>query len=80
MGFFFFLNFGHSVRDLSSLSKDWTHAPCTGSMESKPLDHQGAQQRLFLSYRLNKTLTDRILLAENDILARASGPFGTCLN
>ena len=47
MGFFFFFNFGHFVRDLSSLTKGWTHAPCTGSMESKPLDHQGVQQWLF---------------------------------
>ena len=45
--FFFFLNFGHSVRDLSSLTKDWTPAPCTGSMESKQLDHQGVQQWAF---------------------------------
>ena len=34
----------------------------------------------FLSYQLDEILTDRTLLAENDILAQASGPFGTCLN
>ena len=33
----------------SSLSKDRTGAPCAGSMESKPLDHQGSAMILLLS-------------------------------
>ena len=33
--------FGHaSICDLSSLTRNQTHAPCIGSMESYPLDHQ----------------------------------------
>ena len=27
--------------DLSSLTRDQVHAPCTGNMESQPLDHKG---------------------------------------
>ena len=30
--------------DLHSTIKDWTHAPCSGSMESEPLDHQGSPE------------------------------------
>ena len=30
----------HSKWDLSSSTRDQTHAPCSGSMESQPLDHQ----------------------------------------
>ena len=46
--FFFNLNFlgrggahAHAMWDLSSLTRDWTCIPFTGSMESQPLDHQG---------------------------------------
>ena len=36
---------------LSSLTRDWTHAPCIGRMESEPLDCQGSSQRyLFNAY------------------------------
>ena len=31
----------HGMRDLSSPTRDWTCAPCIGSMETSPLDHQG---------------------------------------
>ena len=31
-----------SMWDLSSLSRGWTCAPCIGSMDSWPLDHQGS--------------------------------------
>ena len=31
----------HGIRGLSSLTRDWTGAPCIGSMETWPLDHQG---------------------------------------
>ena len=34
LAFFFFLNTLHGMQDLSSLSRDRTHAPCSGSMES----------------------------------------------
>ena len=30
----------HSMLDLSSPARDWTHAPCVGRAESYPLDHQ----------------------------------------
>ena len=30
----------HGLWDLSSLTRDWTYALCSGSAESKPLDHQ----------------------------------------
>ena len=29
------------LQDLSSPARDRTHAPCLGSVESQPLDHQG---------------------------------------
>ena len=36
---------------LSSLTRNWTHAPCIGSMEFQPLDCQGSSQRyLFNAY------------------------------
>ena len=35
----------HGMWDLSS--RDQTHAPCTGSVESKPLDHQGVPAVFF---------------------------------
>lgn len=31
----------YSMWDFSSLTKDRTHAPCSGSMESQPLERQG---------------------------------------
>ena len=30
----------------SSLTRDWTWGPCTGSAESQPLDHQGSPEML----------------------------------
>ena len=49
---------GHCLRDLSALTRDWTHAPCSGSLESLPLDHQGS---------LNiYTLTGRISLPDHE--------------
>ena len=35
--------------DLSSLTRDWTRAPCIGSMESKPLGHQGSPKTLLVT-------------------------------
>lgn len=43
--FFFFLAL---PKHLSSLSRDWIHAPCFGSVESPPLDHQGSPSSKFL--------------------------------
>ena len=34
--------FSCSKWESASLIRDWTWAPCTGSMESQPLDHQGS--------------------------------------
>ena len=33
----------------SSLTRDWTRAPCIGSTESYPLDHQGSPESYFLN-------------------------------
>ena len=41
--FFFKLNFfatWHGMWDVSSLTRDWTHDPCIGSMELQALDHR----------------------------------------
>ena len=39
----------HIVRDLSSLTRDWTYAPCSRSSESWPLNCQGIPlEALFL--------------------------------
>ena len=43
--FFFFLAELHGIWNLSSLTRDQTHTPCSGSIESKPLDHQGSPWR-----------------------------------
>ena len=40
--FFFFLAAPRGMQNLSSLIRDQTHAPCRGSAESSPLDHQGS--------------------------------------
>ena len=37
----FFLAVPRSMRELSSPVRDQTRAPCSGSAESEPLDHQG---------------------------------------
>ena len=39
---FFFLALTCNMQNLSSLTRDWTCAPCGGSVESQPLDHQGS--------------------------------------
>ena len=42
--YFIFLAVPCGVRDLSSSPRNWTHAPCSGSMDHQgvgPLDHQG---------------------------------------
>ena len=39
--FFFFLTSLHGVWEFCSLTRDWTHTPCIGSVESSQLDHQG---------------------------------------
>ena len=39
---FFYLVTLYGTRDLRSPTRDRTHAPCTGSMESQPLEHQGS--------------------------------------
>ena len=37
----------HSMWDLSFPNRDRTHAPCSGSAESQPLDHQGSPLHFF---------------------------------
>ena len=46
---FFFLFFGY-FQDLSSQTRDRTHAPCTGSSESQSLDHQGSPTTWFFFF------------------------------
>ena len=43
--------FGHlrGMWDLSSLTRDQTYAPCSGSTESQPLDLQGSAGKGFLA-------------------------------
>ena len=43
-GFFGFF-FCHTVRNLSSRTRVGTHAPCSGSMASQLLDHQGSPEK-----------------------------------
>ena len=40
--FFFFLVSPRGMQDLSSLTRDRTSAPCSGSVASSPLEHQGS--------------------------------------
>ena len=56
---FFFFFFGHATlhADLSSLIRNQTHAPCSGSMESYPLI---AREILFIvCYVFDDSLSDR---------------------
>ena len=46
--FFKFLATSHGMWDLSSLTRDQTCAPCSGSAESEPLDRQGSPTVLSL--------------------------------
>ena len=41
-----------SMWDLSSLIKDQTHDPCSGSTETEPLDHQGILTIILLKQTL----------------------------
>ena len=45
---FFFLAIPCSMQDLSSLTRNWTHAPCSGSTEFQPLDLQESPSERFL--------------------------------
>ena len=36
-----FIGLSHGMQNLSSLTRDWIQAPCSGSMESYPLECQG---------------------------------------
>ena len=38
---FIYLAAPHSMQDPSSLTRDQTRFPCSGSVESQPLEHQG---------------------------------------
>ena len=40
----------HGVWDFSSLTRDWTHAPCSGSMEPQTLDRQGIPYIFLFTY------------------------------
>ena len=46
----------YSMHDLSSLTRDWTQVPCSGSMESYPLDCQGSPSQLVILNRKFKTI------------------------
>ena len=39
---FFFLAIPQSMWDLGSLTRDWTPTPCSGSVQSQPLNYQGS--------------------------------------
>ena len=48
----FFFNVSHSMWDLSSPTRDWTHNPYIGSTESQPLGHQGNPNVSFLDHQI----------------------------
>ena len=39
--FIYFSPLSQGMQDLSSTTRDGTHAPCSGNTESQPLDQQG---------------------------------------
>ena len=45
--FLFFLAVPPSMQDFSYPTRDWTHDPCSGSLESEPLAHQGNPSHKF---------------------------------
>ena len=45
--YIYFLAALQGLRDLSSPTRDRTHAPCSGSAESKPMDGQGIPHNPF---------------------------------
>ena len=48
--FFFFLAMLRGMRDLSSLTRERTHAPCSGSTEAWSLNHWTAREVLLLLF------------------------------
>ena len=46
----------YSMHDLSSFTRDWTQVPCSGSMESYPLDRQGCPSQLIILNLKFKTI------------------------
>lgn len=61
---------------LSSLTRNWTHASCSGSVESSPLDQQESPQ---LPFFLISALTDLLLSWEPVSLPLSKPLSGSCL-
>ena len=49
--FFVFLAKPRGLWDLSSPTRDQTYTPCSGTIQSNPLDHQGSPRNL--SFQVN---------------------------
>ena len=72
---FFFLAAHHGMRDLSSPTRDQTCTPCSGSMESSPLDHPGSPRYTFF---LNKFIYFIYLLLAALVLCCCARAFSSC--
>ena len=57
--YYYYYFWPRSMWNLSSLTTDWTHVPCTQSAESQPLDHQGSWHgRQLLNRRITLSRTN----------------------
>ena len=52
----------HSIWDLSCPTRDRTHNPYIGSMESQPLGHQGSPNVSFLDHQNNVAIQSRSII------------------
>ena len=69
-----FLAAQQGMQDLTSLTRDQTHAPCSGSSDSWPLDHQARHQTACLYtffFRLQVVITflQKVAIKVNPILS-----------
>ena len=76
-----FLIMLHGMKSLSSLIRDWTCVPCSGSLESQPLDHQGSLSLVvFLFWGCKRCLYSRNTSPFSDRIYRYFLPSVACLS
>ena len=79
------VNWTDSMWDLSSLTRDQTHAPCSGSTEPQPLNHQGRPCRHILKsfivswHKLDSPEILNLLILKNWHNTRKTQCFSLCV-
>lgn len=63
----------HSIQNISSLTRNRTCTPCSGSLESQPLDGQ-ASPTIYLVFQGKKSKTEVFLYLTSNLLGYPSTP------